>query len=206
MSSSNIFDYSTPFNIMVGVWTGVCIAYSPTGEYLNSAASNVFIYWEKFREVMYFRQDELEALKLLRDKKFSTNIKSLRDSKSFLSSASKLSSGLDRLNDKAYLKNVAAVTVAEFDLYISDKYATGSSSEVDVTGTISRPDVYLFHLCSKKGAVSWYNNQYCANANERQIIGPQMDEDGKIQLVIAQTFSRISYEVPERFKRRLRHE
>ena len=88
-----------------------------------------------------------------------------------------------------------------------------------VAGTETRPGIYLFHLMFKEG--HYYNNQYFTDPNERQIIGPFVATTnaaepasrrrstsaapvGEIQVVVAQTFSRLSYDVPSQYKRPLR--
>jgi hypothetical protein len=204
MASQHEFDFSDPYDIMAGMWTGLTIIYDRTGEYLSSAASNVAIYWDEPHKLMHFRQGEEETIPPL----FSANVEALGASalrrKEQSALTSDLLSRVDRFKDKAYLDQVAAVTTTEFDLHISGKYATASSPMMDVTGVNSRPDVYLFHLRLKDGSQSWFNNQYFTNANERQIVGPQLDKDGQIQLVVAQTFSRVSYDVPKTKKRSLK--
>jgi hypothetical protein len=204
MASQHEFDFSDPYDIMAGMWTGLTIIYDRTGEYLSSAASNVAIYWDEPHKLMHFRQGEEETIPPL----FSANVEALGASalrrKEQSALTSDLLSRVDRFKDKAYLDQVAAVTTTEFDLHISGKYATASSPVMDVTGVNSRPDVYLFHLRLKDGSQSWFNNQYFTNANERQIVGPQLDKDGQIQLVVAQTFSRVSYDVPKTKKRSLK--
>jgi hypothetical protein len=204
MASQHEFDFSDPYDIMAGMWTGLTIIYDRTGEYLSSAASNVAIYWDEPHKLMHFRQGEEETIPPL----FSANVEALGASALRRKEQSELTSDLlsrvDRFKDKAYLDQVAAVTTTEFDLHISGKYATASSPVMDVTGVNSRPDVYLFHLRLKDGSQSWFNNQHFTNANERQIVGPQLDKDGQIQLVVAQTFSRVSYGVPQTKKRSLK--
>lgn len=208
MPSPHEFDYSVPYDIMVGVWTGVTITYGPTGHYLSTAASNVVIYWHKAHELMHFRQVEQDGIAPLKDENFKANLNAVRSSKLFQNkkshNLSQLSSSMDQLKDAKYLESIADVMVMEFDLHVFGKHASGSSSVMDVTGVNSRPDTYLFHLRRKDGAQSWFNNQYFTNANERQIIGPQLDKDGNIQMVLAQTFSRVSYEVPEKYKHELK--
>ena len=205
MTSRHEFDYSVPYDIMVGVWTGLTIIYGPTGGYLSSTASNVVIYWDTPNKLMHFRQGDEEPIAPLNAMSFSANLEALRASELLQNAQapqlSELSSRIERLKSTSYLKQVASVTTTEFDLKVSGKYASASSPSMDVTGVNSRPDVYLFHLRLKDGSQSWFNNQYFANANERQIIGPQLDKDGQIQLVVAQTFSRVSYDVPKTKKR-----
>jgi hypothetical protein len=88
----------------------------------------------------------------------------------------------------------------EFDLNINGKYATSDEgSAVKNVGAETTPDVYIFHV--RAGDTSWYNCQHCATVNERKIIGPQMNRDGNVTMVISQTYTRISYDVTDKFRR-----
>ena len=69
-------------------------------------------------------------------------------------------------------------------------------------GTETRPDVYHFHLKTADG--DWYNNHHCINPNERHIMGPFVEKNGKIEWIAAQTLTRISYEVPKKYRCDLR--
>src|SRR5271166_1589650 len=88
MPSPHEFDYSVPYDIMVGVWTGVTITYGPTGHYLSTAASNVVIYWHKAHELMHFRQVEQDGIAPLKDENFKANLNAVRSSKLFQSKKS----------------------------------------------------------------------------------------------------------------------
>lgn len=89
----------------------------------------------------------------------------------------------------------------EFDLNVEGKYATGGLGGLVNVGAETTPDVYIFHITTEDK--SWFNCQYCGTANERRIIGPQMDRDRNVELVISQTYTRISYDIPCRFRRAL---
>lgn len=87
----------------------------------------------------------------------------------------------------------------EFDLEVQGKYATSLPGGAAVNvGAETTPDDYVFHV--RAGGDSWFNCQHCGTANERRIIGPQMDQDGNVTLVISQNYTRISYDIPARFK------
>jgi hypothetical protein len=92
----------------------------------------------------------------------------------------------------------------EFDLSVEGKRAIGGSHEVKVTGTEARPDVYHFHLRTDQG--HWYNNHHFTNPNERHILGPLVPAkgNGEIEAIVAQTLTRISYDVPDNSRRELR--
>lgn len=167
MSSNTAFDYATPYDIMVGLWTVQKIIYGPRGEYLESTPSFVSVYWERRPKLMHFREDEPDT-----------------------SNSSKRSA------------HRAAFSL-EFDLKVDGKYSHGESSRgVKIAGTETRPDVYHFHLKDESG--DWYNNHYLISPNERHILGPFVEKNGKIEEIVAQTLTRVSYDVPKKYKRGLR--
>jgi hypothetical protein len=88
------------------------------------------------------------------------------------------------------------------DLKVTGKLAQGKTKEVKITGTETRPDVYHFHLNTADG--DWYNNHHCISPNERHIMGPFVEKNGKIEWIAAQTLTRISYEVPKKYRCELR--
>jgi hypothetical protein len=92
------------------------------------------------------------------------------------------------------------VVILDFDFHVDHNHGTGKSGEVEITGTLTRPDHYHFLLKSKDG--QWYNNHHFMGPNERHILGPFVEagSDGQIASVVAQTFTRLSYDVPEEFK------
>jgi hypothetical protein len=198
MAVSHEFDFSVPFDIMVGLWIGSTILYSPTGEYLSSSASKVTIRWERPGTLLHFRQlvEPIPEHPLV-GAEFSSNVEKLRKAHQKKSAdIRKIAPHPDRLQDKASLNSVAAVTTLEFDLKVAGRFATAQTDDWSVTGVNSRPDLYLFHLLRKDRTQNWFNNQYFTSANERQIIGPVLDQDGQIYLVVTQTFSRVSYDIP----------
>jgi hypothetical protein len=174
MSTSPSFDFAKPYDIMCGVWAGMACIYSPKGEYQFAAPSRVAIYW-KDRSTLHYRQDEMDNLDAFMDR-------------------------LPR-GDTGHAQ-IRHVVHASFDLTIDGKAAAGRSSELDVTGTETMPGVYLFRLAVRSGGV-YYNNQYFLDASQRNIIGPFVGADGETSLVIAQSFARISYDVPESFRSEL---
>jgi hypothetical protein len=94
----------------------------------------------------------------------------------------------------------------DLDLRVDGKCANGSTDGpdvVEITGTATRPDHYHFHLQSKEG--HWYNNHHFMGPDERHILGPFIGRDGEIAAVVAQTFKRISHEVPREYLRAPRH-
>jgi hypothetical protein len=94
----------------------------------------------------------------------------------------------------------------DLDLQVNGKYArgsTGGSNAMEVTGTATRPDHYHFHLQSKQG--HWYNNHHFMGPDERHILGPFIGRNGEIAAVVAQTFKRMSHDVPTEFMRTPRH-
>jgi hypothetical protein len=181
------FEYARPYDLMVGVWAGMATSYDAAGSYLLSVPSLVAIYWKRPYTLLHYRQDELPDL----DK---------------------------RLEGHPYPAAMTKIIHHDFDLRISGKACESTAAsrhDVRVAGTETRPGIYLFHLMFEEG--HYYNNQYFTDPNERQIIGPfiaaRENEEvtrrpsasaapsGQISVVVAQTFTRISYDVPDRYKR-----
>jgi hypothetical protein len=81
----------------------------------------------------------------------------------------------------------------EFDLDVDGKSATFRSNALDVTGAETRPDVYIFVLNFKSGAVgAWYNNHFFVRRNIRTVLGPFVPTGtpGQALYVAAQTLTR----------------
>ena len=188
MTRPTDFDYARPYDLMVGLWAGMATSYDAHGQYLISVPSLVAIYWERPYTVLHYRQDEMADLD-------------------------------ERLEGHPHPSALAKIIHHNFNLKITGKRCVStkaSHKDVQVEGTETRPGTYLFHLMFEEG--HYYNNQYFTDPNERQIIGPFVAVRGQlpgkrrgsepavagaITVVVAQTFTRISYDVPERFKRRL---
>lgn len=196
------FDYARPYDLMVGLWAGMATSYDAQGGYLISVPSLVAIYWKRPYTVLHYRQDELPDLDA-------------------------------RLAGHPQPAALAKIIHHNFDLKITGKACVSTAAsyrDVRVAGTETRPGVYLFHLMFEEG--HYYNNQYFTDPNERQIIGPfvathpvapgssdpggvprrqalpsrrrvEAAPPGEITVVVAQTFTRISYDVPARYQRAL---
>jgi hypothetical protein len=190
MTRPTDFDYARPYDLMVGLWAGMATSYDAQGNYLLSVPSLVAIYWERPGTVLHYRQDEMADLD-------------------------------ERLEGHPHASALAKIIHHNFNLKITGKSCISteaSHKDVRVAGTETRPGVYLFHLMFEEG--HYYNNQYFTDPNERQIIGPFVAAAGEqpvgrraasppapvgmITVVVAQTFTRIAYDVPERFKRAIR--
>jgi len=167
MTKNTAFDYATPYDIMVGLWTVQKIIYDPKGQFLDAVSSFVAVYWHRRNKLMHFREDSTEIT--------DTSKHIARDEK------------------------IARVISLNFDLKVEGKFAKGQRGGVTVTGTQTRPDVYHFHLKTADG--SWYNNHYCISPNERDILGPFVESTGKIKFIVAQTLTRVSYDVPQKYKK-----
>ena len=167
MASASAFDYGTPYEIMVGQWTGHSILYDKDGKYLHTGPSLVSIYWKKPGKLLHYKQEDLGNLDELA---FEHPHKQ----------------GLEQI-----------IFLREFDLEIKGKACKSKGrDEVKVEGVESRPGTYLFHLNFPAG--HYYNNQYFPNPNERHIIGPFVPKGAAdVGAVVAQTFTRISYDVPD---------
>ncbi|MGQ7847270.1 hypothetical protein ACUNV4_22465 [Granulosicoccus sp. 3-233] len=95
------------------------------------------------------------------------------------------------------LRNV--VVIRDFDLLVDGKSCQSVKTRPAVSGVESIPGTYLFDLALEGG--HYYNNQYFHSPNERHIIGPYVkDGDTGISAVVAQTFTRISYDVPQHYR------
>jgi hypothetical protein len=167
-------DFATPYDIMVGFWAKQSIMYDSQGEYIDSIPGSVAVYWKKKGKIIHFREDLLEDA---------------------------TSSG----KRYAHHATISKLTRSEFDLTVKGKFASGGSPAVQVTGREARPDVYHFHLkISNEG--HWYNTHYFLSQNERHIMGPFVPAkgDGEIAYIVTQTLTRVSYEIPKRYKRDLR--
>jgi hypothetical protein len=187
MTPETQFDYARPYDLMVGVWSGMSTSYDAKGRYLISVPSLVAIYWKRPYTLLHYRQDEQPDLDA-------------------------------RLEGHPEPAALAKIIHHNFDLSVTDKACVSTAAshrDLRVAGTETRPGVYLFHLMFEEG--HYYNNQYFTNPNERQIIGPFVAIDrqpaagrrhgaapvGEVTVVVAQTFTRISYDVPARYKRPL---
>jgi hypothetical protein len=206
MTSQRIFDYAKPYDLMVGYWAGIATVFGDDGVYQDSIQSRVAIYWHVRDKVLHFRQEEEGSVERLLndpgyDKHDVTAVRNFSQLNFDLKIRGKASSGEDK--------------------------KTGTL----VTGVETRPGIYLFHLRTRDADghyyADYYNNQYFVGPNERHIIGPYVMAapasaaarrtfspsrkgadvpsyfpTGKIKLVIAQFFTRISYDVPKNLKSR----
>ena len=176
MSSRRIFDYEIPYNIFTGFWIAEQSSYNPDGTFFGSTASNVAIYWdEEQSDLMHFRQNPLGA------------------TPAQLAEVETIAGRLGLVHPDA--KKLVSY---QFDLKITGKQAKSLPGQVPKNvGAETTPDCYIFEITS--GDYVWYNNQYCATANERLVIGPQLFK-GTIQRLLSQRLTRISYETPPEYK------
>jgi hypothetical protein len=206
MTAQRTFDYATPYDLMVGYWAGIATVFSDTGVYQDSIQSRVAIYWHVRGKVLHFRQEEEDRVEdLLNNPGYDTHdvtaVRNFSQLNFDLEVQGKASSGEDK--------------------------KTGTL----VTGVETRPGIYLFHLRTRDQNghyyADYYNNQYFVGPNERHIIGPYVMAapasdaarrtfapsrkgsdapsyfpTGSIKFVIAQFFTRISYDVPKNLKSR----
>jgi hypothetical protein len=92
---------------------------------------------------------------------------------------------------------LASIISHDFDMAVKGKSCRSTSThkeKMSMKGTETQPGTYLFHLSFPQG--DYYNNQYFVGANERHIIGPFVAANGgrDFSFVVAQTFTRISYD------------
>lgn len=185
MNPSPFLDH-TPYDIMVGTWIGTAVTFTPTGERVSAGASRNIIYWKTRPNLMHFRQDQdLGALAKIGEPAEEDRIKAL----------------LGEFAPVA-IRNLA---LPDYDLIVNGKQATATSKTIDLAGTETRPDVYHFEL-KEKGTglrLRWYNSHIFTNPNERQIMGPVVDTNTLLGLIMVQIFTRISYDVPTALQRDL---
>lgn len=166
MVSSSFFDFQDPFDIMVGLWNGMTTTYDVHGHYQNSVASLVRVSWVRNGKLLRYQQQEL--------------------------------ANLDQVLDGNPHKEVLARIIShDFDMAVKGKACQSTTThkeKMSMKGVETQPGTYLFHLNFPQG--DYYNNQYFVGANERHIIGPFVPASGgrDFSFVVAQTFTRISYD------------
>jgi hypothetical protein len=207
MSPQNSFSDAIPYDLMVGYWAGIASVYDDKGAYQDSIQSRVAIYWHVPNKLLHFQQDQEDSVEaLLNDPGYNTN-------------------------DVTAVRNFSQLTV-DLEVKGKSCSGEDEHSGTTIDGVETRPGLYLFHLRTKDKTgryyADYYNNQYFVGPNERHIIGPYVmaapvtraalkkySSDrkgtdaagyfptGSVRFVIAQTFTRISYEIPEHLKTRL---
>jgi hypothetical protein len=163
-------DFANPYDLMVGLWGGMATLYNGKGAFLSLTPSMVAVYWKQRPTLLCYRQ--LEEPDLL--SKFSATE-----------------------SHPAILRTTINI---HFDLKVSGKHCESATLHgpglQHVEGTETRPGIYIFNLQFRGGR--YYNNQYFMDANERHIIGPYIrDNSPEVAFVVAQAFTRVSYDVPD---------
>ncbi len=166
MTTAGFFDFQDPFDIMVGLWNGMTTAYDEHGHYQNSVASEVRVSWLKKGKVLRYQQQELANLD-------------------------------DALEHNPNKEVLAQIISHDFDMAVKGKSCQSTKvkgEKMSMKGVETRPGTYLFHLNFPQG--DYYNNQYFSSPNERHIIGPFLPATSgrDFSFVVAQTFTRISYD------------
>lgn len=174
-------DFAIPYELMVGVWSGMCTVYTAQGEFHSTTPSMVAIYWKQRPTVLHYRQIEQQfptpgSPPQMIVKPVPTTIAS-----------------------DAIEEAVLQTTNLHFDLQVNGKTCRASNlggpGLQNVEGTQTRPGVYIFHLGFRN--FRYYNNQYFIDPNERHIIGPCLRGAApEVAFVAAQAFTRVSYDVP----------
>jgi len=204
MAPRRTFDYALPYDLMVGYWAGIATVYDDNGVYQDSIQSRVAIYWHVRSKLLHFQQNEEDSVEPLLNRP-----------------------GYNK-NDVTAVRNFSQLTV-DLQVTGKSCSGEDTQSGTLITGVETRPGIYLFHLRTRDASgryfADYYNNQYFVGPNERHIIGPyvmaapatvaarrkfspaQESVDapayfptGKIRFVIAQIFTRISYDVPENLR------
>jgi hypothetical protein len=204
MAPRTTFDYALPYDLMVGYWAGIATVYDDNGVYQDSIQSRVAIYWHVRSKVLHFQQNQEDSVEPLLN-----------------------GPGYDR-NDVMAVRNFSQMTV-DLKVKGKSCSGEDKQSGTLISGVETRPGIYLFHLRTRDANgryfADYYNNQYFVSPNERHIIGPYVMAapataaarrkfapahkgldvpayfpTGKVRLVIAQIFTRISYDVPKELK------
>jgi hypothetical protein len=176
------FDFATPYDLMVGVWSGVATLFDGQGEFQTLTPSMVAIYWQQRPTLLHYRQIEEDF-----PQSGKLRVKSIP--------ALPKIDAAQKMNARVILQT----TNLHFDLRVNGKYCKASGLNgpglQSVEGTESSSGVYIFNLGFIGGR--YYNNQYFINTNERHIIGPYIaDGSPQVAFVVAQAFTRVSYDVP----------
>jgi hypothetical protein len=175
----------TPYDIMVGIWIGTFATFTPKGDLVTAGASRYLIYWKKRPTLMHFQQDEdLKGSGLLGSPDEEARLEAL-------------------LGDSAAdaIRNLA---LPDYNLTVSGKHASAHGS-LDVSAAETSPDVYHFDLQENgtRHRYRWLNTHILLSPNERRTIGPVLDLEGKLGLIMVHSFTRISDAVPEALRREL---
>jgi hypothetical protein len=178
--SWSVLDFARPYEIMMGMWAGSNIVYGPDGRSrpAQSGPSRVSIYW-KDHKTIHYRQ-------LARQNWLDTHVHEIEES---------------------HRQHATGLMFISFDLDVTDKRGVGGGMvrtpegqevAVDAEGTETVPGIYLFRLAYQNGQ-TFYNNQYFLDSNQRNIVGPLVMGEQTVA-VIAQSFTRISYDVPKQYQ------
>jgi hypothetical protein len=207
MSLQNSLPDAIPYELMVGYWAGIASVYDDTGAYQDSIQSRVAIYWHIPNKLLHFQQDQEDSVEALLDEPGYS------------------------ANDVTAVRNFSQLTV-DLKVDGKMCSGKDDHSGTSIVGVETRPGIYLFHLRTKDKTgryyADYYNNQYFLGPNERHIIGPYVMAEpvtsdalkeysskkkgtdatgyfptGSVRFVIAQTFTRISYDIPKHLKTRV---
>jgi hypothetical protein len=162
-----------PYDTMVGIWVGTAVSFSPTGEQVSSGQSRNLIYWHKRPT-----PDDPEGVLHFRQDQ-------------------------GQEGQVGVPAGLQGMIFSEYDLTVTGKHAKSESPSLILVGVETRPDVYHFDGTEKPSGFRWYNSHHFTTENERHIMGPVVNPGGKIGLILVQIFTRVSYEVEERYHRAL---
>jgi hypothetical protein len=54
-------DFAVPYELMVGVWSGMCTVYTAQGAFHSTTPSMVAIYWKQRPTLLHYRQIEQQS-------------------------------------------------------------------------------------------------------------------------------------------------
>jgi hypothetical protein len=178
-----------PYDIMVGVWMGTAVSFSPEGKQVSAGLSRNIVYWKtppaNGREgILRFRQDQGITKEIP-----ATDLAGLFFAEYDL-----------KVTDK-HAESIPQRSVAQQDM-----------PKMKLVGVETRPDVYHFHGTEtvrqkisgterfEEKTFHWYNSHYFASPDERHIMGPLVNDKGEVGLIHVQIFTRVSYDVPTESK------
>jgi hypothetical protein len=193
---TSAFDYSKPFDIMVGYWVGTASIYGPHGVYVMSTKSYVSVYWQDDR-TLSFRESAED------DFQFQGRPGDYIDPR-----GGGVANALRRATS---VTASDAARVMTYDFEVNGPYCTtGPIVPISVTGRQTRPDAYQFHVKIQKDSHYHhvYNSHHLPTPDDWHIIGPIVgrvgETEGEVGLAVVQFFRRISYGVPAQSVRPIR--
>lgn len=163
MSENITFNYSVPYDIMVGAWAGHAITYDEKGKYVSMAPSILNISWEEYGSKLIYSQKILDDL-------------------GAVFKHPSMKTAVHLVSDYTFNLEVDGKTV-----YYEDK-----GSDFFVEGVESQPGIYLFHLSFPYGSY-YNNQYFMNPNERNIIGPFVPNDSNKFGFVLAQSFTRVNY-------------